>query len=374
MRILIVRNAFSYDFGGAEKLAVFLGRELIENSHTTRIVTAHKSVANLSLQLNVPVIRGWWWSKQDWSGKSALLTPFYFCWLIILFVKYCSIIIRFRPDILHLMSKDDFIAATAAGRLFRKKVLWTDCADLKFLYKNIHAPFKNPIGKMIYAMSCHASTVTLVSQNEKRLIEHELGETVPGNYRVIYMVGRDEQATPLPRNKKEIIFCATSRLVLAKGIGELIEAFSLAANTHPNYRLWIVGDGPDAEKFKQKANDSSVITFFGHQDDPLKYLAAADVYVHPTYHEGFSLSLAEAAMLGKPMIATNVGGNPELVTQDNGILVPIKDVMTLKNALVELGEDASRRESMGKRARKDFLSKYNFSRVVKEEILPLYEK
>ncbi len=374
MRVLIVRNAFSYDFGGAEKLAVFLARELIENNHEAYVMTAHRKIAKFASLLGVPVLTGWWWLKQNWSGRSISLVPFYFLWQLVLFIRYCFSIIRFRPDVLHLMSKDDYIAATIAARLFRKRVVWTDCADLKFIYENIQAPFRNPVGKIVYGVSCRADAVTLVSQSEKQLIEENLGCEVPKNYRVIYMVGRDESTIPIDRDPDDIIFCATSRLVVAKGIGELIDAFSLISPTNPRYKLWIVGSGPDAELFKEQAKDNPAIRLWGHQDDPLQYLAAADIYVHPTHHEGFSLSLAEAAMLGKPMIATDVGGNPELVNENSGLLVPVKDVNTLAEAMVKLAEDAPRRQSMGLCARNDFLEKYDFTRIVKQEILPIYEK
>lgn len=175
MRVLIVRNAFSYDFGGAEKLAVFLAREIIDNGHEATVVTAHEKIADFARGLGIPAIRGWWWSKQNWSGRNILLTPLYVLWLVVLFIRYSLMVMSQKPDVLHLMSKDDFIAGTLAGRFLKKRVIWTDCADLKFLYQNIRSPLKNPVGKLVYAMSRQADTVTLVSQSEKHLIEQVLG-------------------------------------------------------------------------------------------------------------------------------------------------------------------------------------------------------
>lgn len=187
------------------------------------------------------------------------------------------------------------------------------------------------------------------------------------------MVGRDEAITPVERSRDEVIFCATSRLVEAKGIGELIEAFKTLTPAHPDYRLWIVGDGPDANIFIKQASNTPAIVFWGHQDNPLRHLAAADIYVHPTHHEGFSLSLAEAAMLAKPMIATRVGGNPELVNEKNGVLVGVKNVPELATAMEALAKDSEQRLRLGEQSRKDFLEKYDFMKVVKREVLPLYE-
>jgi glycosyltransferase involved in cell wall biosynthesis len=93
----------------------------------------------------------------------------------------------------------------------------------------------------------------------------------------------------------------------------------------------------------------------------------------PTYHEGFSLSLTEAAMLGKPIIATEVGGNPELVNSANGILIHSKNVSDLLDAMNQLGNDKERRIKLGEQARKDYKEKFDFSRVFKERFIPLYE-
>lgn len=374
--ILVVRNAASYDFGGAERLAVHIAQELQRNSVNSVVISRHVKLLGYAEQLGVPHRRGWWWGQQAWSGRHVALLPIYLGWQLLLFVWYLQLILRLHANAVHLMSKDDFIAGTLAAKLLGKRVVWTDCADLKHIYANHTVWYKNPVGKLVYMASKRADNITLVSFSEQQLIESALHAHLPKNYTVVHLAGRDEVVRPISRrdhDKHAIIFCATSRLVIAKGILELLDAFQLLSKHSEAYRLWLVGDGPDQALCKERAAGNQQITFWGHQEKPLVYLAASDIYVHPTHHEGFSLSLAEAAMLGKPMIASNVGGNPELVNDRNGILFPVHDVEALKNAMQLLGTNGDLRERLGRQARKDYMRDIEFGKIVKTRLLPLYE-
>jgi glycosyltransferase involved in cell wall biosynthesis len=377
MKALIIRNAFTHDFGGAERLPVHMASYFESQNITPVIVSRQQRLLEYAASEGVKQLhRGWWWSKQNWSGAHALLFPVYLGWELILSLWYMGLLLRVRPDVVHILSKDDFIAATLAAKLLGKPVFWTDCADLKFLYQNHTVWYKNPVGKLVYVMGKLANAVTIMSNNEMALIEESLHRPAPSNYTVIHLGARAQSTNKIdrkPEDKDAVIFCATSRLVIAKGIGELIEAFNMLSSNSTRYRLWLIGDGPDEAQFKQSAAGNQYITFFGHQDKPLAYVAAADVFVHPTHHEAFSLSLSEAAMLGKPLIATRVGGNPEIVSENNGILVPVKGTTALREAMQRLGEDASLRTSMGKQARDDYFEKFEFNQALRNRIITLYE-
>lgn len=377
MKVLVVRNAASYDFGGAERLTVHIAKELELNGIQAVVISRHKQLLTYAQSLHTVYKRGWWWSRQNWSGLRALGFPIYLLWQAVLMLWYIQLILRLRPDVLHVMSKDDFIAGTLAGRLLRRGVIWTDPADLKHVFLHHNIWYKNPVGKLVYSVAPLASSITLVSESERRLITESVGHSLPQNFIVMHIAGKDESVQPVTRklaDKDAVIFCATSRLVIAKGIADLINAFNQLTATSANYRLWLVGSGPDENQFKALAKGNVHITFVGHSEKPLAQVAAADVFVHPTHHEGFSLSLAEAAMLGKPMIATNVGGNPELINDGNGLLVPIKDPTKFCEAMRKLGSDKPLRERLGKNARHDYKTKFDFSAIVKGTLISLYEK
>jgi glycosyltransferase involved in cell wall biosynthesis len=375
-RILLIRNAHVYDFGGGERFPVQLAKQLEQSGFNTLVVSRSPKLLNYAKLENAKHLRGWWWSRQSWSGKSALLFPIYIIWQFLLFTWYLQLILRFRPATVHPQSKDDFIAATFAGRLLGKRVIWTDHADLKYIFANHTIWYKNPVGKLAYFASKLAHAITLVSHSEQQLVEAALGHTLSAKYVVIHNGVLDTTVNPVGRPEAaSTIFCATSRLVTAKGIGELIDAFKQLHSDHPDTLLWLVGDGPERAKFEAQATGDSSIVFLGHSDEPLRYVAACDIFVHPSYHEGFSISLVEAAMVGKPMIACNVGGNPEIVQDHaNGLLIPDRDSETLHEAMTELLRDRTKREAYGQAGRQEFLRDFEFSRIVKERFVPLYEK
>ncbi len=375
--VLLIRNAYTYDFGGGERFPVVLAEELKKNGFSPIVITRSPKLRSFAKERNIVVKKGWWWRYQDFSGIRTVLFPLYLLWQLVLFFWYITLVIRFRPHAIHPQSRDDFIAATLAGRLCGKRVVWTDHADLKYIWQNHSTWYKNVVGKLVYFASKHADHITLVSHNEKRLIEHALQQRLPKKYQVIHNGVNEHAISPIkrePEDKTSIIFVATSRLVTAKGIGELLAAYKRLRGVS-DARLWILGEGPEEERFQQLSKSVPGISFHGFPANALDYVAEADVFVHPSYNEGFSLSLVEAAMLGKPIIACKVGGNPEIVTDGlNGSLVPIRDVEALYYAMLDLAKHSRKRKQYGSASRKIYQRDFVLSDIVKERFIPLYEK
>lgn len=376
-QVVLIRNAMPYDFGGAERYPVDLATELGKHGWQTLVVSRSAQLLDYSRQQAIPAKSGWWWSHQDWSGKQALLFPVYLGWQMVLTGWYVRLFLHMQPAVVHIQSKDDFIAATWATKLLRRRVIWTDHADLKYIYANHKTWYKNPVGKLVYATSRLADAITLVSHSEQRLVSAALGKTLSNHYVVVPNGVVDRAVTPYAGPLKKVgsfTFCATSRLVTAKGIGELIDAFALFVQKNPEAQLWLVGDGPEADKFKKQAGDTPGITFFGHSDTPLEFVASSDVFVHPSYHEGFSISLIEAAMLSKPIVACNVGGNPEIVhDHETGLLIPEKNASALLAAMETLYNQPSLAANLGAGARQLYEKDYQFDKIVTDTLLPLYE-
>ncbi|HSX05506.1 MAG TPA: glycosyltransferase family 4 protein [Candidatus Saccharimonadales bacterium] len=374
-RILLIRNAYRFDFGGAERFPVHLAGELKRMDYQPLVVSRSEQLLSYAQVAGVERRRGWWWSWQNQTSWRAALFPIYLLWQVLLCGWYLQLLLRLRPDVVHPQSRDDFVAATVAAKLLGKRVIWTDHADLKYIFMNHRVWYKNPVGKLVYAVSKLADTITLVSKSEQQLIQQALGHPL-AKATVIYNGVIDEKVVPVDRPSRDtIVFCATSRLVTAKGIGELLTAFKDLRTTNQHLLLWLVGDGPEAEKFKRQAAGDASIVFVGHSDEPLRYVAASDVFVHPSYHEGFSISLVEATMLGRPVVACNVGGNPEIIQNDsNGLLIPPRDSEALQAALARLANDAKQRQRFGAAARAAFVEGFEFSHIVKERFVPLYEK
>lgn len=376
-RIILIRNADNVDFGGAERFVLSLADQLTKNGWRATVVTRHRRILAEALLVEIPTVRGWWWQRRGWGRKHQILFPLYVGWQLLLTLWYLQLFIRLRPDVVHAQGRDDFIAGTLAARLLGKRVVWTDHADLKYIYQNMRVWYKNPFGRLVYWCSRGAHAITLVSESESRLIQEALGvKSLPGRYRVVYNGIVDTQVVPRLDDKQHpaaLVFCATSRLVTAKGIAELITAFCSLPST-PAVRLWLVGDGPEEQRFKDLAAGDERISFFGFSSEPLSFVAAADVFVHPSYHEGFALSIVEAAMLSRPIIACNVGGNPEIVVDhQTGLLIPARDSAALTQAMRQLATNPKLRTQLGTQARAAYEAHFQFDTIVKDQFIPLYE-
>lgn len=145
-------------------------------------------------------------------------------------------------------------------------------------------------------------------------------------------------------------FICVSRLVAGKGIEDLVTAFRKALLRNNEITLTIVGDGNLLESIKTSIRDIPQIkvTGFVPREEVFKMLAVSDVFVLASYSEGLPLSIQEAMAFRLPVVATNVGGNPDLVSDHkNGILFNPGDVDALSSSILELSQSSSLRQQMG---------------------------
>ena len=375
LRIIIIRNAAPYDFGGGERFPVFLARELQDLGHLPIIMSRHAKLCDYTKHEQVPYRRSWWWSRQNWSGRQALITPLYILWQLILTLYYIIQFRRYRPDVIHLQSKDDFIAGSIAGKIVGARVIWTDHADLKHIWRQVDVRYKNPTGKIVAWAARFTDIITVVSQSERRLVTDNLPPNSPIHRKIVVVYNgiNDQKPKHMPPKNKLFTFCISGRLVIDKGIREAIAAFRQFHAVHSNSRLVLIGDGPDRLQFEQQAKNLPII-FRGYKTNPLPEVAATDVYLHPTYHEGFSVSLVEASMLQLPIIATSVGGNPEIIHNNKtGLLIPVKDPTALRDAMERLYTDRKFCADLAAAARRQYLALFVFHTIVEKQFIPLYE-
>ena len=127
---------------------------------------------------------------------------------------------------------------------------------------------------------------------------------------------------------------AVGRLAAQKGFGTLLEAAAQWRGIMPKPLVVIVGEGPlEAELKRQAVRLGLDARFLGHRDDVPALLAAAAVFVLPSVWEGQPLVLQEALRAAVPVVATRVGGTPELTGEDAALLVPPGDPRRLADAV-----------------------------------------
>ena len=156
-----------------------------------------------------------------------------------------------------------------------------------------------------------------------------------------------------------------------KGQVHLINVARRLQHSHPNLHFVLVGGGEDEENCRRQAQGLNNLSMTGFVDNVGDYLAAFDLFVFPTYAEGLGSSLLDAMSFSLPLIASRVGGIPELVRHgDNGLLIGVADETALHDAIVSLAGDPTGRAAMGE-AGKRFADGFTVDRMV-GQYLDLY--
>lgn len=159
------------------------------------------------------------------------------------------------------------------------------------------------------------------------------------------------------------------RLDCVKNLTIFLDTHAVLAARHPNVHAVIIGDGPEGARLRDKAANlgtSKSVVFTGYRADVRALMGAYDVYLNCSLYEGVSLTILEAMAAGLPVVATPVGGNPEvIVDQETGLLVPGR-ARLLAEAISGLLHDSQRRRVMGDAARWRVIRHFSIARMVND--------
>ncbi|CAG5006524.1 D-inositol-3-phosphate glycosyltransferase [Dyadobacter sp. CECT 9275] len=153
-----------------------------------------------------------------------------------------------------------------------------------------------------------------------------------------------------------IILSFVGRLANYKGINELVEAFEVLQASHNNLYLLLIGAHEELNPLKDSTkssiqNNKSIIAV-GHQQDVRKYLTISDIFVFPSYREGFPQALMQACAMEVPSIATHINGcNEIIIDKVTGILIEPKSIAKIVGACDFLIKNKALRHEMGQKAR-----------------------
>ena len=152
-----------------------------------------------------------------------------------------------------------------------------------------------------------------------------------------------------------------ARLSEQKGLTYLLDAMSLL--TIKDIRLFIVGEGELREELENKVKELNLqdsVIFLGYRKDIVECINSFDFCVLPSVFEGFGLVAIEAFMNSKTLVATDIPGLNEVVTNKNGVLVPAKDPAALASAIDKLATDATLRQELASQAKKDYENRFSY--------------
>jgi glycosyltransferase involved in cell wall biosynthesis len=167
------------------------------------------------------------------------------------------------------------------------------------------------------------------------------------------------------------------RLETQKGLPYLVEALRLLSESGSRAFLLVVGSGREEERLREMVSRFGLevcVQFLGMRRDVPEIHRAMDVFVLPSLWEGLPIALLEAMASGLPVVATPVGGVPEVVKNGkNGLLVPTKDPVALAEALRKIRQDPLLAEELGREGRETVRERYSHRRVA-EEVMEIYRE
>lgn len=207
---------------------------------------------------------------------------------------------------------------------------------------------------------------------------HLLQEGVPPRMRVVWngidpgeprsVASRDRARTLLGASAADQVLVSVARLDPVKDLATLVRATAAMQAAVPHVLLYVVGEGPELAALEQLAAAEGVgdrIRFLGHREDARALLDAADVYVNSSISEGISLTVLEAMAAGLPVVATRVGGTPEVVADgETGHLVPAREPAALAAAAAALLRDPGLAAAMGRAGRTRVEGHFTADRMV----------
>lgn len=193
----------------------------------------------------------------------------------------------------------------------------------------------------------------------------------PGKVSQIYNGVDTERFSPAPRNgsgNRTLVVGSVTRFATIKDPMNLVEAFVRLKREEFRLDLLMIGDGPLAEDARALLEDAAIdsrASLPGFRDDIPSLLREMDVFVLGSSREGISNTILEAMATGLPVIATDTGGNKELVRdQVNGILVPPGDRAALAGAIRQYLQDPSRVVEHGQASRSLAVSHYSIQAMI----------
>jgi glycosyltransferase involved in cell wall biosynthesis len=278
-----------------------------------------------------------------------------------------------------LMREGHFIlhVNSASGPSFWRKFLfmlpafWTGTPVIFHLHGGGFMQFYdkncNPVSKRIVRYTLNRCAKIIVLSKEWL----ESVSTITENNQIVIVPNTAVSVVDVmqkkPSHPASILFLG--RLCWNKGVYDLLEAFSHILQSHPNARLICAGDG-EIGKCRRVAAElrlGNSVEFPGWVGDARRseLLSEASIYVLPSYMEGSPISILEAMSAGLPVVASSVGGIPDLVTdRSEGFLIAPGDPVALKRRICALLEDSELREKMATKAKSKYEEYFSVNSVI----------
>lgn len=283
-----------------------------------------------------------------------------------------EVIQKERIDIVHCHQYTPYLYGWLAATLSRLPVIFTEHGRFypdRYRYK---ALLINPV------MALTTSSVVAISQATREALAKY--EFIPRKkIGVIYNGIKGLVSTTTDRQilrkrfgipENSMVFGTVSRLDPVKNQTMMLDAFANFLASQGDGWLLIVGDGPDRQLLEKKSKELAIesrVIFTGFIDFPADYMNCMDIFLLSSHTEGTSMTLLESMSLGIPSIVTNVGGNPEIVSNnETGLLTDANSSREFSSAMNKLYHSREERERLGRNSKKIFIEKFSVNKMIDE--------
>ncbi len=286
--------------------------------------------------------------------------------LFILFFYSFFYLKKIKPNIVHSHSPDLGFILSFACRVYKISIINT-CHGTTFSDKH-YSFIKIKTEEFFLKYGGFKKIITVDKNSLKDFEKLKINN-------VVYLpngVDLDQFQNKRYKKNNKTIFLFVGRIETEKGLKYLIHAVNELKNTDKKFKVFLIGVGLDQDYFKKlviKMNLTGYIKFIGkkNKNDTLDYFCRADVFILPSLHEGFPLTLLEAWAAELPVIITMVGGIPTIcINKENALIIPPEDPKKICETMISLIEDQKLRRKLGKNGRKLVESKYAWESISKQ--------
>jgi len=361
-RVAMLIQKYYPHVGGAERQIQQLAPRLQARGFEVCIVTRHETgLSRFEIIDGVSVYR------LACPGPKPLAAVFYI-WSAV------RLLSKLRPDLIHAHE----ILSPASAALLAKH--FQGCPVIVKILRggirgDIYKLKRGPFWIQRFHILCQSVDSFIVISHE---IDQELSALgVPSNKRTFIPNGVNTEAfAPVPDSLKKhlrtklrlpldgALVVYLGRLTAEKRVDHLLRIWPDIRVEFPQAQLLIIGTGAEEAQLRAQSVSVPGVQFTAQVNNPMRYLQAADLFVLPSATEGLSNSLLEALSSGLPVLATSVGGTPDVISHgENGYLIPPDDLPALRSGLMTLLADATLRARLGAGGRQRILTNFSLDSV-----------
>jgi glycosyltransferase involved in cell wall biosynthesis len=398
MKILFAKSSFAGPISGADEIVANYAIEMKKAGHLTNILLVHSpepgnpQITYLNNnQIPVSILASSAFSTSLAIGRKAALElvraispasrtirsvsrKIVFNLLQRYHNKCCEYLLFYRPDVVHVITPDP-----GAVMLIRA----AHTVGIPVVYQEVGIPYHPPGFEEVYERLVSVlplcTEVAALSPRLAREMEKIVSQL--NRVRVLPLISQSAPKNTVEQKlpSEDVCFGFAARLEALKGPLTFVNAFAQANCQYPHANIKIAGSGSEygaiVARIKELnlANKSELLGVYKTVQERTEFMQSIDVFVLPSLTEGTPNAIIEAMSYGKPVIATAVGGIPDIVTEEVGMLVPAGGTEKLGLAMAKMAADSDLRRKMGLAAREKYERLFTAPAVL-PVITEFYEK